>query len=420
MRNRDSGPHRFVLFQIGIAEAAGVDQATVIGDGQGGAGRFVLAHERGHQIVIGGQLRHDGARDLATGTLTVLPQGDPCGGRVRNRRRVTRGNRGSVMANVIGWVPRSLADLVTPLYRRGESVTGKFGRRFDSFVASKHLAVIPNTAARIPNGSGQWGSGPLAGWMQRRPRKKCSMPRPVSRTVRSGPAPDPVYQHDNESGADHGPPRKARARLRRDRSLSLLGRFRRGWRGNGTCCGTPWTFGRQVLPRRRGRLCCAARRDSGLGSRSKHGDARDERRGLEIRIEPVGTLGMDCVRRDEHGASDQQGNRDRFHGSASPGRLNAVEGRQLLPQGTLRGQARLSPWSRNSGKPPSPTGFRVNRPMLGSRTRTRPAAMPARRSCRDADLYDLVRSPSLPKPILGRPRGWGCGSSSLCRCPPGH
>ena len=44
-----SGPHRFALFQVGIAEAAGVDQATVIGDGQGGAGRFVLAHEGGHQ-----------------------------------------------------------------------------------------------------------------------------------------------------------------------------------------------------------------------------------------------------------------------------------------------------------------------------------------------------------------------------------
>ncbi len=76
-----SGPHRFVLFQIGIAEAAGVDQATVIGDGQGGAGWFVLAHERGHQIVIGGQRRHDEARDLATGPLTALPQGDPRGGR---------------------------------------------------------------------------------------------------------------------------------------------------------------------------------------------------------------------------------------------------------------------------------------------------------------------------------------------------
>jgi hypothetical protein len=70
-----SGSHRCVLFQIGMAEAAGVDQATVVRDGQGGAGRLVLAHERGHQLVIVGQLRHDGPRRLAAGPLAALPQG---------------------------------------------------------------------------------------------------------------------------------------------------------------------------------------------------------------------------------------------------------------------------------------------------------------------------------------------------------
>ena len=52
----------------------------MIGDGQSGAGRLVLAHEAGHQIVIGGQLRHDEPRDP--------------GGRQPARRTATRVIRG--------------------------------------------------------------------------------------------------------------------------------------------------------------------------------------------------------------------------------------------------------------------------------------------------------------------------------------
>ena len=81
-----SGPHRFMLFHVGKAKAAGVDQATVIGDGQGRAGRFVLAHERGHQLVIGGQSWHDGPCDLAKNPPSgsrypELPESQARGGR---------------------------------------------------------------------------------------------------------------------------------------------------------------------------------------------------------------------------------------------------------------------------------------------------------------------------------------------------
>ena len=76
-----SGPHRLAHFDVGVAETPGVDKATVIADGQGRAGRFVLAHEGSHQLVIGRQLGHNGPGDLAEGPLASLPEGQTGGGR---------------------------------------------------------------------------------------------------------------------------------------------------------------------------------------------------------------------------------------------------------------------------------------------------------------------------------------------------
>ena len=75
-----SGANGFVLLQIGMAEAPGVDQTAVVGHRQSGAGRFVLAQEGRHQIVIGGQLRHDRPRDSTVNLLPTRPRGEPSGG----------------------------------------------------------------------------------------------------------------------------------------------------------------------------------------------------------------------------------------------------------------------------------------------------------------------------------------------------